>query len=206
MQRSYRNPLPGVGSFGTFLSALACIVLVVGLVVGARGAARAADLMRIEGVVLDPELNPIQGATVLLRGTSTRRTKTDHKGAFAFSRLKPGNYEVTARHAGRADSMAYVQLPNVEEGAGREVIVPRGSGREEEPAARTKAREGSAAEPDAPPPVVAGEQPNPARDTTRRLEFRLPLAVSGTRAASPGTKGKPIPDPGRGPDGLKGGD
>jgi len=64
----------------------------------------------IAGHVLDSAGKRVAGATVLLTGVATERDTSDSSGAFHFSNVAPGRYELTANttSAGSASGVAWV--------------------------------------------------------------------------------------------------
>lgn len=75
-----------LGAFSFLLSAL-----------GELGAQTSAGTIR--GVVTDTAGSPIQGATLRISGTETRRI-SDPRGLFAFDQVQPGRYRLTATMIG----------------------------------------------------------------------------------------------------------
>jgi outer membrane receptor protein involved in Fe transport len=66
----------------------------------------------LHGVVNDAQGAPVAGATVSVRPASAKQIVTDAKGAFAFSSLPSGVYEVTVQKAGYVTSeIANVAVP-----------------------------------------------------------------------------------------------
>lgn len=63
----------------------------------------------IRGVVVDPAVVPVQGATVDLIGTGLATT-TDADGAFGFDGLEPGSYFLQASKAGFNGTQASAQV------------------------------------------------------------------------------------------------
>lgn len=57
------------------------------------------DLGGIEGVVTDPAVQPVEGATVTMK-TSDRSATTSDDGSFAFSRLAPGTHTLVFNQSG----------------------------------------------------------------------------------------------------------
>ncbi len=67
------------------------------------------ELGGIEGVVTDPAIQPIEGATVLLVETN-ETVETAQDGSYAFSRVEPGTYTIQVRAEGFVPDEQTVQV------------------------------------------------------------------------------------------------
>ncbi len=74
----------------------------------------------VKGFLLTPDLNPIDGAEVILRGHGKTRTRrADGTGFYAFVDAEPGEYRLRVRAAGCTDQEARIKIE-----AGRVTTVP----------------------------------------------------------------------------------
>ena len=92
--------------FRSLLIAVACLALVVPL-------ATAQTTGSVSGVVKDKDGSPVPGATVTISGPQLPRgqsTNTRSDGAFKFSALLPGSYQLRAELLSEADEPRVLQL------------------------------------------------------------------------------------------------
>ncbi|HVL70020.1 MAG TPA: carboxypeptidase-like regulatory domain-containing protein, partial [Vicinamibacterales bacterium] len=148
---------------------LAPLLFVCALAVGV--AASVQTTASISGTVVDPAGSPVPGVTLeLVRGAAVQqRTTSDGAGAWKFEKVSRGEYEIRARLAGFATSVAKVsvgtsdivtlRIPMKIGAQGETVAVTAGS-----PATESaRVIVGAAAAPPAPPPP-AGERAALLRD------------------------------------------
>jgi outer membrane cobalamin receptor len=106
-----------------FLRAAAACLVSVACLAGVASASPAPHSGVLAGVVLDPASQPVAGALVSARSAAgvARSTRTDEQGAFQFSDLSRGTYDVIVTVDGfRADAVSAA----VEEGASLRLSIP----------------------------------------------------------------------------------
>ncbi|MFA5943415.1 MAG: carboxypeptidase-like regulatory domain-containing protein [Candidatus Thermoplasmatota archaeon] len=64
----------------------------------------------IRGIVVTEAIQPIEGATVTLKGAQTGETKTNEGGAFGFDDLAPGTYFLIIHKLGHTDSQQSAEV------------------------------------------------------------------------------------------------
>ena len=104
-----------------------CGVMVLVAVLGADVIAQSPPPGKLNGTVVDTSDNVMPGVSIALRGPESRSTVTNREGAFAFTALPSGDYELRASLEGFSTIVQKITVSETTEALRIRMRVVRGS-------------------------------------------------------------------------------